>query len=99
MTDPAEAKTSALKELVDLYEIRIRQEHADRMIGKFDSCPYCANDVDLISRARAELERGVDVVRLLEDAELSTMDETVEDMTKALRAQNVRVVEDGKEST
>lgn len=94
--------TSALKEIVDRYEALVSST-----LDPFDPFDH---DIALISRARAELERGVDVRNLLNSFELriqkpgepfrvAWVNEYLKPMADALRDAGVRVVEDGKESS
>lgn len=103
--------TSALKEIVDRYERLIRRDHKFEHEPEAGRCLTCEYAEAAISRARAELERGVDVHDVLTDYQdrvrrLTLMpDETasfnmhIACMRRALRDAGVRVVEDGKESS
>lgn len=103
--------TTALQEIVERYEQYVTAWHNDVQtlaesphFSDAENCPGCFFSRSLISRARAELERGVDVRRLLHDSGFcdefgATSATNIEAMKYALRQQGVRVVEDGKESS
>jgi hypothetical protein len=109
--------TTALQEIVERYEQYVTAWHNDVQtlaesphFSDAENCPGCFFSRSLISRARAELERGVYPYDILTDYnhhmrnltlmpdETASFDMAVDCMARALRDAGVRVVEDGKES-